>query len=122
MATPTYGAGADLVALPGGDKGVPVEALKSQIDAEDQVNRIAAQVAMVGFAIDISSERCQVNSETAKTFRDALNRACGEIDEAARLGAELFEGDEHKFVRRELARLLEIIDCRILPRLPGTQD
>jgi hypothetical protein len=59
-----------------------------------------------------------LNTETAKALRDALNNACGEIDEAARISSELFSGPELKVVRRELARLMEIIDSQILARLP----
>jgi hypothetical protein len=50
-------------------------------------------------------------------FRAALNAACGEINEAARISPELFEGDTLKTVRRELARLMEIIDAKILINL-----
>ena len=51
-------------------------------------------------------------------FKTALNKACGEINEAARLAPELFLADELAGVRRELARLMEIIDSNILARLP----
>lgn len=58
-------------------------------------------------------------SEQAKTeFRVALDNACGEINEAARLSSEIFEEEELKAVRRELARLMEIIDSKLLARLP----
>lgn len=58
-------------------------------------------------------------SEQAKTeFRAALDNACGEINEAARLSSEIFEEEELKAVRRELARLMEIIDSKLLARLP----
>jgi hypothetical protein len=50
-------------------------------------------------------------------FRAALNAACGEINEAARLSPELFQGDQLQTVRRELARLMEIIDAKILANL-----
>jgi len=59
-----------------------------------------------------------MNPEKAKAFRDALNNACGEISEAALLSTELFSGQELQLVRRELARLMETIDSRILARLP----
>ena len=48
----------------------------------------------------------------------ALNNACGEINEASRLAPDLFLADELAGVRRELARLMEIIDSNILARLP----
>jgi hypothetical protein len=56
-------------------------------------------------------------SKQKEAFQEALNNACGEINEAARLCPELFTGDELQSVRRELARLMEIIDSRILARL-----
>lgn len=52
-------------------------------------------------------------------FRAALNNACGEINEAARLSSEIFTADELKAVRRELARLMEIIELQVLDRLKG---
>ena len=58
-----------------------------------------------------------MNKQSEDAFRSALNNACGEIDEAARLSSELFTGSELQSVRRELARLMEIIDSRILARL-----
>jgi hypothetical protein len=59
-----------------------------------------------------------VNAKAAKeAFRAALNNACGEINEAARLSTEIFTADELKAVRRELARLMEIIDSQVLDRL-----
>jgi hypothetical protein len=50
-------------------------------------------------------------------FRAALNNACGEINEAARLAPDIFSGDELKLVRRELARLMEVIDSEVLVHL-----
>ena len=50
-------------------------------------------------------------------FRAALNNACGEIDEAARLAPDIFSGDELTLVRRELARLMEVIDSKVLVHL-----
>lgn len=55
--------------------------------------------------------------ETVEAFRQALNKACGEIDEAAGLSQEIFEGDTLKSVRRELARLMEQIDTKFLIHL-----
>ena len=60
-----------------------------------------------------------MNPEKTKAFKDALNNACGEINEAALLSTELFAGQDLKVVRRELARLMEIIDSQILARLPA---
>jgi hypothetical protein len=55
--------------------------------------------------------------EVESSFQNALNNACGEINEAARLSSEIFSGDELKKIRRELARLMEIIDMEILSHL-----
>ena len=57
-------------------------------------------------------------SESRKLFVEALNNACGEIDEAARLSVDIFPPDDLKIVRRELGRLMGIIDSEILIRLP----
>jgi hypothetical protein len=59
-----------------------------------------------------------MDAQRAKDFCAALDNACGEIDEAARLCVDLFDGDDLKEVRRELARLMEIIDSRVLSKLP----
>ena len=56
-------------------------------------------------------------SKSAEEFREALNRACGEIDEAARLSSDIFNGEQLEQVRRELARLMETIDSKLLSRL-----
>jgi hypothetical protein len=61
-----------------------------------------------------------LNPEKTKAFRDALNNACGEINEAGLLSTEIFSAQDLQVVRRELARLMEIIDSRILARLPAT--
>jgi hypothetical protein len=58
-----------------------------------------------------------LNKQDAEAFRAALNNACGQINEAARLSQTLFEGDNLKTVRRELARLMETIDSKILVNL-----
>jgi hypothetical protein len=50
-------------------------------------------------------------------FREALNLACGEINEAARFSDAIFKGEELDQVRRELARLLEQIESGILVRV-----
>jgi hypothetical protein len=57
--------------------------------------------------------------QSTEQFRTALNNACGEINEAARLSVDIFGGDELKMVRRELARLMEVIDSKLLSRLDG---
>ncbi len=62
----------------------------------------------------------------ADKFLQAVNKACGELNEAARLSNTLFEGEERRTVRRELARLMEQIETRILPIFrehhPGAKD
>lgn len=58
-----------------------------------------------------------MNKQDQEAFRAALNNACGEINEAARLSKIIFDGEDLKLVRRELARLLEIIDSKLLERL-----
>jgi hypothetical protein len=55
-----------------------------------------------------------MNAKPIELLSAALNNACGEISEAARLAPEIFSGDELKHIRRELARLMEQIDSRIL--------
>ena len=55
-----------------------------------------------------------MSNQSKEEFRAALNNACGEINEAARLSTEMFSGDQLKTVRRELARLMEIIDWKVL--------
>lgn len=52
------------------------------------------------------------NKKNTEAFQTALNNACGELNEAARLSVELFEGNDLQHVRRELARLMEIIDSQ----------
>jgi hypothetical protein len=68
----------------------------------------------------VTKETAQLNKQQSiEQFRAALNNACGEVNEAARLSVDIFEGDELKMVRRELARLMEIIDSKLLARLGG---
>jgi hypothetical protein len=68
----------------------------------------------------VTKEIVQLNKQqSTEQFRAALNNACGEVNEAARLSVDIFEGDELKMVRRELARLMEIIDSKLLSRLDG---
>jgi hypothetical protein len=62
-----------------------------------------------------------MNATAVEAFRAALNTACGEINEAARLSTEIFTGNELETVRRQLARLMELIDSEILDRLDGAQ-
>jgi len=57
------------------------------------------------------------DTQAVDAFRSALNSACGELNEAARLATELFSGDELKLVRRELARLMVAIRSDVLSRL-----
>jgi hypothetical protein len=63
-----------------------------------------------------------LNKQDQEAFRAALNNACGEINEAARLSTTIFDGEDLKLVRRELARLLEIIDSKLLERLEAPSN
>jgi hypothetical protein len=65
----------------------------------------------------VIKETVPLSEKDRKAFKGALNKACGEINEAAKLSSEIFDGDELKMVRRELARLMEIIDLQLLARL-----
>ena len=57
-------------------------------------------------------------SDQAKdAFRATLNNACNKINEAARLSVDIFQGDDLKAVRRELARIMEIVEAQLLARL-----
>ncbi len=58
-----------------------------------------------------------MNNAAQEAFAAALNNACGEINEAARLSSEIFSGEILHAVRRELARLMEIIDSKVLAHL-----
>lgn len=59
-----------------------------------------------------------MSNENAELFLAALNRACGEVDEAAMHSTAIFsDPEELREVRRELARLMTQIDSRILPVL-----
>ena len=62
-----------------------------------------------------------LNKKSYESFKIALDNACGEINEAARLSSDIFEGDDLAFVRRELARLMESIDMKLLTRLNEIQ-
>jgi hypothetical protein len=62
-----------------------------------------------------------MNTPASTAFRDALNNACGEINEAARLSPQIFAADELKRVRRELARLLEAIESQLLAHLKDNE-
>jgi hypothetical protein len=53
-------------------------------------------------------------TEVYKRFEKTLNNVCGEANEAAWLGRKIFEGDNLKPILRELGRLMNIIDERIL--------
>lgn len=59
-----------------------------------------------------------MSTENAELFLAALNRACGEVDEAAKLSKTIFADEEEiREVRRELGRLMTQIDLRIIPVL-----
>jgi hypothetical protein len=68
-----------------------------------------------------TKETWELNKKSVEEFKHALNTACGEINEAARLAGDVFEGESLKAVRRELARLMEIVDAKILIHLEPAQ-
>jgi hypothetical protein len=51
-------------------------------------------------------------------FVDAINRLCGEANEAINLASKVFPEDKLPLVRRELARIMEISEAKILALLP----
>ncbi|MEM7612852.1 MAG: hypothetical protein AAF270_14305 [Pseudomonadota bacterium] len=53
--------------------------------------------------------------ERLQEFSSIIDRICGEANEAACLAADLFDGEELQVVRRELARMMEISEAKILP-------
>jgi hypothetical protein len=63
----------------------------------------------------------ETNKHSSDAFRTALNNACGEINEAARLSPDIFDGDDLLFIRRELAHLMNNIDSKILARLDSVK-
>lgn len=54
-------------------------------------------------------------NKKALEFRNAIEALCGEANEAARLSPDLFSEDELYTVKRELARILEIVEMKVLP-------
>lgn len=53
--------------------------------------------------------------ERLQEFSSIIEKICGEANEAAHLAADLFDGEELQVVRRELARMMEISEAKILP-------
>ena len=53
--------------------------------------------------------------QRALDFTTAIDRLCGEANEAAKLAVELFDEEDLNTVRRELARMMEISEVKILP-------
>jgi hypothetical protein len=81
-------------------------------------SRIPADVRKAIETFDLSTRGDeQVSTHHLDAFKTALNNACGEINEAGRLASDIFSADELAVVRRELARLMEIIDSKILARV-----
>jgi hypothetical protein len=62
-----------------------------------------------------------MSNSSSEEFRRALDNACGEINEAARLSGDVSGGEELAQVRRDLARLIEQIDSRLLSRFRESQ-
>ena len=51
----------------------------------------------------------------ARKFLGAVEALCGEANEAARLAASLFDGEQKTQVRRALARCMELVETDVLP-------
>jgi hypothetical protein len=59
--------------------------------------------------------KAQSNNSSRELFVDALNRLCGEANEAARQAKSLLVDGDLSQARRELARILEIVEMRLMP-------
>ena len=57
----------------------------------------------------------QLNKEEALKFKDAIDKLCGEANEAAQIAPAVFKDDELKRIKRELARLMEVVELHIIP-------
>lgn len=53
--------------------------------------------------------------QLARDFTSAIDRLCGEANEAAKLAVDLFDEEDLKTIQRELARVMEISEAKILP-------
>ena len=65
---------------------------------------------IAGFKIVQLSKQKKIES-----FNNAIEIICGEANEAAELSAALFSDKDLNVVRRELARIMEIVEIKIIP-------
>ena len=52
------------------------------------------------------------NSKEILKFKKSLETICGEANEAAKLSELVFEGEPLNNVRRELARIIEVVELK----------
>lgn len=55
------------------------------------------------------------SSKEMLLFKQSLETICGEANEAARLSELVLEGESLDIVRRELARIIEVVELKIIP-------
>lgn len=67
-------------------------------------------------------EIVQSTDRAEKDFIDAVHSMCAEANEAASLAGHVFEGDALIGVRRELARVMEIAEMKLLFPLLRSHD
>ena len=60
-------------------------------------------------------EIAQLNKSSRDRFIDALNNLCGEANEAALHATDLLADSELIQARRELARIMEIVEGKLMP-------
>ena len=60
-------------------------------------------------------ETVQSNRSPRDRFIDALNNLCGEANEAALHATDLLADSELMQARRELARIMEIVEGKLMP-------
>lgn len=58
-------------------------------------------------------ETVQLNNK--KQFQDVIEKLCGEANEAAKIASSIFKDDDLAIVLRELARIMEVAEAKILP-------
>ena len=58
------------------------------------------------------------NEDSTELLRQALENICSEANEAARLASIVLAPDNASTFRRELARIMEIVDGKLIPRMP----
>lgn len=64
------------------------------------------------------TEIVPLNKSADKLLLEALGNICAEANEAARLATLVIKSDESALrFRRDLAKIMEIVDCRLLPSI-----